>query len=181
MLDKELKSELEERNRVETNDVELEPIKNKEEGESDLDSNPVIEEDKEALQSEGEVINAPAVMEKDNPTLIWITYLMFGLGVFTLGLFSLAGVIMAHVNGVDGSSLDRDHCRYLQRTFWFGVMWTIVASLVFTISLPVAVLGGALGTSVMMLSWSVFWVVSIWYLYRVLKGYVFYAKHKHNY
>jgi uncharacterized membrane protein len=80
------------------------------------------------------------------------------VGSFVFGLPSIIAVIMNYVRRSDvrGSWLD-SHFSWQIRTFWWGLVWTLVGMvLLFALGLGLIVLG----------------VVYVWLIYRVVKGFL---------
>jgi uncharacterized membrane protein len=66
-------------------------------------------------------------------------------------------------NDLRGSYLE-SHVSWLQRTFWFGLLWIAVCGLI-TVILVITIVG--------ILIWWLPWaILTIWYLYRVIKGWL---------
>ena len=84
---------------------------------------------------------------------------------FLFGLPSIVAVILNYVkrDDVRGTYLE-SHFRWQIRTFWFALLWVVVA---FLLSLPLMlVLVGFLTL------WIAVMVVGFWVLYRVLRGWL---------
>jgi uncharacterized membrane protein len=77
------------------------------------------------------------------------------------GLLGIVGVIVCYVKRDDAAgSWVASHFTWLIRTFWWSLLWNVVAAVLFVtlIGIPVAL---------------VMWVVAgIWVIYRVVKGYL---------
>ncbi len=99
---------------------------------------------------------------ESNRNVLLVAYVLYGLSFF-IGVSAIAAVIINHVKINDSSDLiARSHHRWLLRTFWFALLWTLV-SLVLTI-----VVVGALG----------FVLVWLWCLYRIVRGVIAFAERK---
>jgi len=86
---------------------------------------------------------------------------MFIVTAFITGWPSLIGVILNYVKRSDvaGTFLE-SHFRWQIRTFWFALLWTVVALLlVFTI------IGAPL-------AWILAVAVGLWVLYRIIRGWL---------
>lgn len=114
-----------------------------------------------------------SLMPKDG--MIKLTHVMYGLHAFSAltGLVSTAFIVTAFLSGwpsiiavvlnymnqgeVRGTYLE-SHFRWQLRTFWFALLWVVVAmALAFTlIGIPVAIILAA--------------GVGIWVLYRLVRG-----------
>ena len=98
--------------------------------------------------------------------LIGITGPATIIGSFIFGLPSIIAVIMNYVRQSDvrGSWLE-SHFRWQIRTFWFAVLWMVLAGIV---SAPLVLLLG-LGVLTFFLAAA---IVGIWVLYRVIRGWL---------
>ncbi len=113
--------------------------------------------------------------EKNQDGLVTITFLMYGLHAFSAltGLMSSAFVVTAFLTGwpsiiaviinyvkqdeARGSYLE-SHFRWQLRTFWFALLWLLIAGLlaITVIGIPVA--------------WVLLLFVGLWVLYRIVRG-----------
>jgi uncharacterized membrane protein len=109
--------------------------------------------------------------------LVRLTHIIYGLHAFSavMGVISSAAVVTAFLTGwpsilavilnyarradVRGTYLEA-HFRWQIRTFWFAVLWVVVALLLF-----VTVLG-------IPLAWLIVVVTGIWVLYRIGRGWL---------
>ena len=93
-----------------------------------------------------------------------ITYACLVLGFFTAGLGTLVGVILSHLRKGDfpENSFEHSHYRHIQRSFWFAMLWTILA-------IPTVFIG---------VGFVALYLVPFWYLYRVVKGCLWYSDGK---
>ncbi len=98
--------------------------------------------------------------------LIGITGPATIIGSFIFGLPSIIAVIMNYVRQSDvrGTWLE-SHFRWQIRTFWFSVLWMVLAGL---FSAPLVLLLG-LGVLTFFLAAA---IVGIWVLYRVIRGWL---------
>ncbi len=108
-------------------------------------------------------------------SLVAVTYLIYALHAFSAvsGLLSPALIVSAFLTGwpsiiaviinyvkrgdTRGSYLE-SHFRWQIRTFWFALLWALLALLMaFTfIGIPVAI--------------AIVWIVGLWVLYRIARG-----------
>jgi uncharacterized membrane protein len=123
----------------------------------------------------GEVVDVPS------PGLINLTHLIYVLhalsvvigiagsatvvGSFVFGLPSIVAVILNYVKRSDvrGTYLD-SHFSWQIRTFWWAVLWGLVA-LVVTLVLIATIVG-------ILLYWLPIAVVGVWIGYRVIRGWL---------
>ena len=114
-----------------------------------------------------------------NRSLIVLTHIIYGLHAFSLitGIIGAATVVGAFLTGwpsiiavilnyakrsdARGTWLE-SHFRWQIRTFWFGLLW-VTLCLVFV----VATLGVGL-----LIAWVPLGVVGLWFIYRVVRGWL---------
>ncbi len=100
--------------------------------------------------------------EPERNTLL-VAYILHALGAFTGGITAIAGVIVNHLKVNDNdSSFVRSHHRWLLRTFWFGLLWALVASILAFIGI----------------GFLIYFAVAIWYIYRIVRGFLSYSERK---
>lgn len=96
------------------------------------------------------------VSEKQKNFLL-VTYIVFAVGLFTGGLVSIAGLVMAYIKRDDyKNSSYESHVTYLIRTFWIGLLYGFISFI-----LTIVGIGVILGI-----------LTSIWYVIRVVKGFI---------
>ena len=85
------------------------------------------------------------------------------VGAFLIGWPSIVAVILNYVKRSEarGTWLE-SHFRWQIRTFWFGLLW---------ISLCVAFVIGTLGIGII-IAWLPMIVVGLWFIYRVVRGWM---------
>jgi len=109
--------------------------------------------------------------------LVRLTHIIYGLHAFSalMGVISSAAVVTAFLTGwpsivavilnyakrddVRGTALE-SHFRWQIRTFWFALIWVVVACLLF-----VTIVG-------IPLAWLVVVVTGVWVLYRIGRGWL---------
>ena len=97
--------------------------------------------------------------------LTHILYLLHGLAPFTAWLLAVVAIVlgMARRDDVRGTFLD-SHFSWLQRTFWWGLLWIGICGVI-TFVLIVTIIG-------VVIAWLPFTILFLWYLYRVIKGWM---------
>lgn len=68
------------------------------------------------------------VPQVSNTTLATIVYILYFVSYFT-GITALVGVIIAHVQAGGAAPLVESHYRFQIRTFWVGLLYIIVGSI----------------------------------------------------
>ena len=96
----------------------------------------------------------------DNPTLALVIYILYIIGYFT-GITALIGVIIAHIQSVSDSGYIQSHYRFQIRTFWIGLLYLIVGSVLSYVIVGIPIL--------------IWWL--IWALIRIIKGILLLNKH----
>ena len=112
-----------------------------------------------------------------DPSLITTTHIIYGLhtlsiligltsaitiiGAFVFGVPSIVAVIVNYVNQANArDTFLESHFRWQIRTFWFALMWILIAVVLFItiIGIPVA--------------WIICIGAGIWVIYRVARGWL---------
>ncbi|HWQ40239.1 MAG TPA: hypothetical protein VNM24_16795 [Burkholderiales bacterium] len=83
------------------------------------------------------------------------------VGAFVFGIPSIVAVIVNYVKRDEASGTWLEsHFRWQIRTFWFALLWCLIAAL-----LAVTIVG-------IPLAWAVLVVAGIWVIYRVVRGWL---------
>jgi uncharacterized membrane protein len=92
-------------------------------------------------------------------------YLMHGLAPFTAWLLAIGAIIVGIVtrDKVRGTWVET-HYSWLSRTFWWGLLWIAIASVI-TFILAATIIG-------LVIVWLPFTILFFWYLYRVIRGWL---------
>ncbi|RTZ41768.1 hypothetical protein EKL30_13410 [Candidimonas sp. SYP-B2681] len=94
---------------------------------------------------------------KSYKNLTMIVYGLYALGLFLGGVPTVIGLIVAYIKrGEYKSTIYGEHLRFLIRTFWYGVLWTIVGLIL----------------SLLYVGFIVMFAVGIWYIYRIVRGFL---------
>ncbi|MGE0355332.1 MAG: DUF4870 family protein [Burkholderiales bacterium] len=109
----------------------------------------------------------PAVtrnLESDS-RLVHILYLLHLLAPFTAWILAVVAIIlgMARRDELRGTFLE-SHVAWLSRTFWWGLLWILVAGLATGLFILTIILAP--------LFWLPCLVLFCWYLYRVIRGWL---------
>lgn len=100
-----------------------------------------------------------------NIKYVYAVYILQALFFLGLVFTPIMAVVVNYIKGEDvrGSWLE-SHFTWQKRTFWYGLLWTLLATLTFAF-----------------IGWLVILVASIWYFYRVAKGWIYLADGKELY
>ncbi len=98
--------------------------------------------------------------------IIGVTSAATIVGTFVFGLPSIIAVIMNYVRRADaaGTYLE-SHFRWQIRTFWFALLWIVIAGV---ISTPLILL---LGLGILTFAAAAF-AIGVWVVYRVVRGWL---------
>ncbi len=94
--------------------------------------------------------------EKSLKTLTTIIYALYAAS-FLVGITVIFAIIINYVKKEDvaGTFLE-SHFRWQIRTFWFGLLWSVVGAVTFLIAI----------------GWFVLIANAIWFIYRIVKGWL---------
>ena len=94
-----------------------------------------------------------------------IMYLMHGLSPFTFWLLAVVAVIIGVMNRDSvRSTFVETHYSWLARTFWWGLLWIVIAGII-TFILVITVIG-------IVIAWIPYTLLFLWYMYRVIRGWL---------
>ena len=95
-------------------------------------------------------------------TNIQILYVLHAIAPFTYWLLALLAVIIGAMarDSARGTYLE-SHYAYLSGTFWWGLLWLVLFTVIFTITV--------LGFFLLAIPW---FILTVWYLYRVIRGWL---------
>lgn len=95
-----------------------------------------------------------------------ITYCLYAAGLFTGGIVTLVAFIINIVKKGDvAGTIYESHFRWQMRTALFGLLWMVIGMVT-----VVFVIGGV-----------ILFVATIWYIYRVIKGFLYFNDGKPMY
>lgn len=84
-----------------------------------------------------------------------LVYILQALSFFLGGITGLVGVIINYVKLDDvRNTWIEPHFRWQIRTFWIGLLWTVIGII----------------TTPLLIGWFVLLGISIWVIYRIVKG-----------
>jgi len=94
-----------------------------------------------------------------------VMYLLHGLSPFTFWLLAVVAVIVGAMNRDSvRSTFVETHYSWLARTFWWGLLWIAIGSVV-TFILVITIVG-------ILIWWLPWTILFLWYLYRVIRGWL---------
>ncbi len=100
-------------------------------------------------------------------TITHVMYAMHALAPFTAWLLAIVAMIIGMIkrDDVRGTWLE-SHYSWLSGTFWWGILWCVVTGVIFTV-FSIVTLGLGL-----VLIWLFFLPVTVWYWYRIIRGWL---------
>src|SRR5436190_4746749 len=106
-----------------------------------------------------EVIPTPSGPSQERANLALLTHVMYGLHTaswFSAGIFSVIAIILNYVKRPDlPDDFFRSHFRWQARSFWFTLLWLVLAAPLWLPVLP---------------GWIAYSIIGLWYLYRFIRG-----------
>jgi uncharacterized membrane protein len=95
-------------------------------------------------------------------TNLQILYILHAIAPFTYWTLALVAVIIgAMARGSRRGTWLESHYSYLSRTFWWGLLWLVIFTTVFIVTV--------IGAFLLFIPW---FILTVWYLYRVIRGWV---------
>ena len=94
----------------------------------------------------------------DDKKYVYAVYILQALGFVTGGLTAIIGLIVNYIKHEDmrGGPYD-SHFVWQKRTFWFGLLWTVLGYM----------------TVVMMVGYVVLFATTFWLIYRIARGWIY--------
>lgn len=101
-------------------------------------------------------MNDLATDHKEAKKLTTIVYALYGIAII-FGVTCLVAIVINYIKKDDvQGTIYESHFRWQMRTFWFSCLWAFIGMLTALFAVGFAVLG----------------VAYIWYIYRVVKGFL---------
>lgn len=95
--------------------------------------------------------------------LALIVYILQAASLFTGSLTLFAGVIINYVRMEDvrGTWIE-SHFLWQTKTFWYSLLWFVIGGI----------------TSLILIGWVIIMAVSVWLIYRIVKGWVYLSENR---
>ena len=96
--------------------------------------------------------------ESEAKKFTFAVYILQALS-FVFIITAVAGIVINYIkeDDVRGSWLE-SHFDWQKRTFWYGLLWTVL---------------GTLSIFLLFIGWVILVVVSVWLIYRIAKGWIY--------
>jgi uncharacterized membrane protein len=89
-------------------------------------------------------------------TLTTVIYALYAASLL-VGVTAIVAIVMNYVKKDDvAGTWIQSHFRWQIRTFWFGLLWLVIGTI----------------TYVVLIGWVVLAVAYVWFIYRVVKGWL---------
>ncbi len=109
-----------------------------------------------------DLIPADNGTDGERSTLL-LAYVLHIMAPFTFWTAAIIGVVIDHIKINETSSeFIRSHHRWLIRTFWWGLLWLVVTT----------------GLMLILIGYLLYFVVAIWWFYRVIRGVLAYVERR---
>jgi uncharacterized membrane protein len=107
-----------------------------------------------------EIVPSPGEQSAERNNLTLLTHVMYGLHTaswFSAGVFSVIAMILNYVKRDDlPDEFFRSHFRWQARSFWFTLLWLLLASPLWLLLVVPGIVAYTL--------------IGFWYLYRFVRG-----------
>ena len=102
---------------------------------------------------------------RPSATTTQVLYVLHGLSPFTAWMLAVVAIIIGIFtrDAIRGTYLE-SHYSWLSRTFWWGLLWIVI--------LCIATFVMVLTVILIPLAWLLWTILFIWYLYRVIRGWL---------
>ena len=102
---------------------------------------------------------------RPSTTTTQVLYVLHGLSPFTAWMLAVVAIIIGMFtrDGIRGTYLE-SHYSWLARTFWWGLLWIVILSIATFVMVLTVIL--------IPLAWLLWTILFIWYLYRVIRGWL---------
>ncbi|WP_293677349.1 hypothetical protein [uncultured Phenylobacterium sp.] len=104
----------------------------------------------------------------EDKTMPIVCYALYLAGFATAGLTAIVGVIIAHAQQMTAGPDMRTHYTFLIRTFWIGLVWCLLASLLLVVGIPLSFI--LIGIPLLILAKLMYGVAAIWFGVRCILG-----------
>ncbi len=95
-------------------------------------------------------------------TNLQILYILHAIAPFTYWILALIAVIIGAIaRDPSRGTFVESHYAYLSRTFWWGLLWLVLFTGIFILTV--------VGIFLLFIPW---FILTVWYLYRVIRGWL---------
>jgi uncharacterized membrane protein len=101
-------------------------------------------------------------------TTVVVIYALYLAGFISAGLTTLIGLVMTYVLSGQASDIARSHYVFLQRTFWKGLLFSLIGWVLLILGLPLSLI--LIGIPLLILAKVVFVLAAVWYGARCILG-----------
>ena len=109
-----------------------------------------------------------AMAPASDKTMVLVVYGLYLAGFLTAGLTTLVGLVMTYVLRGQASEVALSHYLFLARTFWIGLLWSVIGWGLFIVGLPLSFI--LIGIPLILAAKLVFVLAAVWYGVRCVLG-----------
>lgn len=100
--------------------------------------------------------------EDGERTTLLIAYILYACTLFS-GITAIIGVVINHLKvNATQSEFIRSHHRWLMRTFWWGLLWSLISS----------------ALTIILIGFAGYLLVAVWFIYRIVRGFLAYSERR---
>ena len=98
----------------------------------------------------------PAKLQSEK-TITTVIYALYAVSILVGGITAIVAIVMNYVKKDDvvGTFLE-SHFRWQIRTFWYGLLWSVLGVITFLV----------------VIGWFVLFANAVWIIYRIVKGWL---------
>jgi uncharacterized membrane protein len=90
-------------------------------------------------------------------TIVLVIYGLYAVGILLAGVATLIGIVLAYVKRDDArGTVYESHFRWAISTFWISLLITVIGAI----------------TTLILVGWLIIAVGAVWYIYRIVKGWL---------
>jgi uncharacterized membrane protein len=109
-----------------------------------------------------------ALAPASDKTTVVVVYALYLAGFLTAGLTTLIGLVMTYVLRGEASDIARTHYVFLARTFWKGLLFSVLGWVLLIVGLPLSFI--LIGIPLLMAAKLVWVLAAVWYGARCVMG-----------
>jgi uncharacterized membrane protein len=110
----------------------------------------------------------PAAVKPSDKTTVVVVYALYLAGFVTAGLSTLMGLVMTYVLRGDASDIARTHYVFLQRTFWKGLLFSVIGWVLLVLGLLLSII--LIGIPLLFAAKIVWVLAAVWFGARCVLG-----------
>ena len=109
-----------------------------------------------------------ALAPASDKAMVVVVYALYLAGFLTAGLTTLVGLVMTYVLRGEASDIARTHYVFLARTFWKGLLFSLIGWILLILGIPLAFV--LIGIPLILAAKLVWVLAAVWYGARCVLG-----------